>query len=243
MVKEAQSQAIQASKLATLGEMATSVAHELNQPLNVIRLAAENLARKLRDVETVDVEHTRQKIERIIAQTERAAAIIDHMRMFGRKSDSEYQLIDPKDILYATMDLVGQQLKLSEIDVRHNCDSAGVLVLGDVVILEQVFLNLINNARDALHKCEQKIIWISTVTVGKTVQVSVADNAGGVPKELLSRVFEPFFTTKQMGDGTGLGLSISYGIVADLGGELSVENTSVGACFTVTLPIGDASEQ
>jgi C4-dicarboxylate-specific signal transduction histidine kinase len=241
--KVAQSQAIQAPKLATLGEMATSVAHEINQPLSVIRLAAENIKRKLEKDADLDFSTIQAKAERIIQQTERAASIVDHMRMFGRKSGTSNELISPQAVLYSTMDLIGEQPKLAQVEVHFNCTAPNTFFSADVIMKEQVLLNLHRSSRDELVKRDtEKHIWLSSYEGGKIIFLSVEDNTGGVPENIMGSIFEAFFTTKAMGKGAGLGLSISHGIVEDLGGELSIKNTDKGVCFTVALPLAHVNE-
>jgi len=245
--KEAVAQVIQATKLATLGEMATSVAHELNQPLNVIRMASGNVQRKLRKG-NVDTEYLLGKLERIAAQTERAASIITHMRMFGRKADDSPSQIHPCDMMEGALDLMGEQLRLEEIEVRvgarpEHCP----LILGHQVQLEQVILNLLTNARDAIlshDDLNEKWIRLAVEITGpESVQIIVEDNGGGIPDKVIERIFEPFYTTKEIGKGTGLGLSVSYGIIREMGGSIEAGNGAQGARFTITLPIVDAASE
>ena len=235
--KISQAQVIHASKLATLGEMATSVAHELNQPLNVIRLAAGNCRMRLGqhegDKELIDL-----KLERIEQQTARAAAIIDHMRMFGRKTNEEASELRVCQVVRNTLDLVGEQLRLSDIEVELNLPAEDYSVLGHSIQLEQVFINLVTNARHAIleNSTNTKKIKISVKQVRKNIVVSLQDTGGGISEKIKQRIFEPFFTTKAIRQGTGLGLSISYGIVRDMNGTINVQNTETGAEFEITLP-------
>lgn len=256
--REMELQLIQASKMATLGEMATGVAHELNQPLNVIRLATANIARKDGKGE-LDPAYLTEKLGKIMQNVERAAAIIDHMRIFGRK-EADAEDVDPRDVVSEALSMIGQQLYLAGIEVVTEFPESCPTVHASTVQLEQVMLNLLSNARDALQEkggpgqrivvriaacvdgqtCDEEGCKASELH-GDTVAIVVADNAGGVPAAIKDRIFEPFFTTKQVGQGTGLGLSISYGIVRDLGGELRVDNEQDGAAFSVVLPASKPS--
>lgn len=237
--KELYEQLIQSSKLATLGEMATGVAHELNQPLNVIRMAAQNIKRKVAKNDA-DNEYLNDKLDKISGQVVRAAAIIDHMRIFGRKSGSEPTHINPVDSVNSVLEMLGEQLRLSGIYVKIDADDNCRKILGHEVQMEQVMLNLLSNARDALlgRGGIDRNITISIADMGAEdkVEIVVCDNGGGIPTESLKRLFEPFYTTKEVGKGTGLGLSISYGIISEMGGEITAENINDGACFTVTVP-------
>jgi C4-dicarboxylate-specific signal transduction histidine kinase len=225
--KEAASQIIQASKLATLGEMATSVAHELNQPLNVIRMAAGNIRRKL-SKGIADPIYLRDKLLRIEEQTARAAVIIDHMRMFGREATEPPESIDPRNVLMNALDLVGEQLRLAGIEVVTVLPEDCACVLGHTIQMEQVILNLLTNALDAINAVEQSEggakITLRVFEGDNVVHISALDTGGGISDDVLHRIFEPFYTTKQMGKGTGLGLSVSYGIVRDMKGTIAAEN-------------------
>jgi signal transduction histidine kinase len=236
-VTAAFSQIIQASKLATLGEMATSVAHELNQPLNVIRMAAGNTRRKI-SKGTADPEYLNDKLERIEEQTERAAAIIDHMRMFGRQAKEELEPVDPRKMVTNALALVGEQLRLAGIEIvtelAQDCSS----VVGHPILIEQVLLNLLTNARDAMAERDgESKITLRVFEDDKGVHITSEDTGRGIPEDVMPRIFEPFYTTKEMGKGTGLGLSVSYGIIRDMNGTIGAENIDHGARFTITLPI------
>jgi C4-dicarboxylate-specific signal transduction histidine kinase len=235
-LKSTQAQVIQSSKLATLGEMATSVAHELNQPLNVIRMAAGNSRRKI-SKGTANSEYLNDKLERIEDQTARAAAIIDHMRMFGRKAEEKPGLIDPRAVVTNALDLMGEQLRLAGIEIvtefAEDCSS----VSGHTIQIEQVILNLLTNARDAMAERDGKTKITLRVFEDKSgVHITSQDTGGGIPEKVLPRIFEPFYTTKEMGKGTGLGLSVSYGIIRDMNGTTIAENIEDGARFKITLP-------
>ena len=211
--KESAAQIIQASKLATLGEMATSVAHELNQPLSIIRMAAENSRRKM-SKENVAVEYLTDKLQRIEEQTARAAAIIDHMRMFGREATEEPALIDPRNVVTNALDLMGEQLRLAGIEVVTEFPEDSPCVLGHIIQMEQVVINLLTNARDAMsEKGTASTIILRIFSDPKNIHITSEDTGGGIAQNALTRIFEPFYTTKEMGKGTGLGLSVGYGII------------------------------
>jgi PAS domain S-box-containing protein len=235
--KEAADQIIHASKLATLGEMSTSVAHELNQPLSVIRMAAGNIRRKL-SKGIIDPQYLNDKLLRIEEQTARAAAIIVHMRMFGREATELPESIDPRAVVVNALDLVAEQLRLAGIEVvtvlAEDCGD----VVGHVIQLEQVILNLLTNARDAIDESENRPkITLRVFEGDKVVCITIQDTGGGIASDVLDRIFEPFYTSKDMGKGTGLGLSVSYGIVRDMKGTIIAENIDDGARFTITLPM------
>ena len=229
-------QMIQSSKLATLGEMATAVAHELNQPLNVIRMAAGNSRRKISEG-TADPEYLNNKLERIEAQSARAAAIIDHMRMFGREAKEPPELIAPAMVVANALNLMGEQLRLAGIEIVSELAEDCPSILGHTIQMEQVVLNLLTNARDAIVERDGKAkITLRVFQDDEGVHITAEDTGGGISDDDLPRIFEPFYTTKKMGKGTGLGLSVSYGIVRDMEGTISVVNINDGARFTITLP-------
>ncbi|MFH0729615.1 MAG: PAS domain S-box protein [Pseudomonadota bacterium] len=241
---DTEQQLIQASKMATLGEMATGVAHELNQPLSVIKTAGSYFIKKVRNKEPIPPDIMEIMAEEIDSHVDRASKIINHMRQFGRKSVGEMENVQLNDILRRAFEIFSQQLKLREITVVWELAENLPYISGDPGRLEQVFINLLMNARDAIEeKCEgidctpaaKKIILRSRL-IGSTVRMEIQDTGGGIKATIIDRVFEPFFTTKKVGKGTGLGLSISYGIVKDCGGEIHVVPTTDGACFRLTFP-------
>ncbi|MGY2376100.1 PAS domain-containing sensor histidine kinase [Pseudomonas sp. SDO524_S393] len=244
-VRRSQQQLTQSAKMATLGEMATGLAHEINQPLNVMRMAIVNVLKRLSNGDA-QVDYLTEKLQRIDAQVQRAAKVIDHMRVFGRRSEIEQQPFDPAQAVEGTLSLLSEGLRGKGVEVRLTPADFSVQVKGYVDQLEQVLINLMVNARDALLSKREKEpgfrpwIAVSTEHDSRYVRIWVEDNGGGIDPRLLERIFEPFFTTKPIGVGTGLGLSVSYGIVENMGGRLSVANSEQGAKFCVELPVVDA---
>ena len=239
-------QLIQASKMTTLGEMSAGVAHELNQPLSVIKTASNYLMRKVRKGERIEDNILKTMAEEIDSHVDRASRIISHLREFGRKSEVSKGRVYVNEPLNRAVEMFSQQLKLREIEVIKELGANLPPIWADSNRLEQVFINLLINARDAIDEnCEQherkgaeKKIFLRTSYRGGMVQVEVEDTGGGIPKPLLDRIFEPFFTTKKVGHGTGLGLSISYSIVQDYEGNIKVEtHENAGSKFTVQFPV------
>lgn len=241
-VRRSQQQLTQSAKMATLGEMATGLAHEINQPLNVMRMAIANVLKRLGNGD-VQLDYLTEKLQRIDAQVQRAARVVDHMRVFGRRSEVEQQPFDPAQAVEGTQSLLGEGLRGKGVDLRITPMDFKVQVNGHVDQLEQVLINLMVNARDALMARHEKNHdfrpWIALYSEhdSRHVRIWVEDNGGGIDARLLERIFEPFFTTKPIGVGTGLGLSVSYGIVENMGGRLSVANSEHGARFCVELPV------
>lgn len=234
---------IQAAKMATLGEMSTGLAHELNQPLNIIRMAADNTIERIEEGD-FDADYLRGKLERISAQTERAAKIIDHMRIFGRKTNEEPVPIDLRQVTRDALGLIGEQLRLGGIEVETDFPEVCQPARGHAVHVEQVVLNLLGNARDAIEANRREpgeprkiTLMVEDAGPDDKVRLIIEDSGGGIPQDIISRIFEPFFTTKEIGKGTGLGLSISYGIIIDMGGTIEAANAGDGARITISLPV------
>lgn len=242
----AEQQLIQASKMTTLGEMATGIAHELNQPLSVIKTASSFLVKKVKKGEPIKDDILETLSEEIESYVDRAAKIISHMREFGRKADVKKENVYINEPLTKALEIFSQQLILREINVVKELDESLPPILADSNRLEQIFINLLINARDAIeekweqgdHRGEAKKIFLKTSREGKMVVVEVKDTGAGIPKAILDKIFEPFFTSKEVGKGTGLGLSISYGIMQDYGGTLKVDTTEgEGSNFIISFPV------
>ena len=245
---EVEQQLAQASKLATLGEMATGVAHELNQPLSVIKTVSSFFIRKIKKHEPLDPETLNTMLSKVDSNVDRANKIITHMRLFARKTDVKLVPVQINDVVEKAFDIFNQQLKVRGIEVIWNLTPDLPNILGDPDRLEQVFINLLINARDAIEERWEgqetqkgdKAITLASHTDNKTVQVEVRDTGTGIDDDDIDKIFDPFFTTKEVGQGTGLGLSISYGIVKDCGGDIRLcKEPGPGACFLLSFPVKD----
>ncbi len=243
---QAEAQLIQASKMATLGEMSAGVAHELNQPLNAIRIGGDLLKKLVERGENPEPKLLAKVSGEIGAQVERAANIINHLREFGRKSDSEeLEKVNINNPIRDVFTVLGQQFKLRQIKVNLELDENLPPIYGVSNRLEQVFINLVMNARDAMEQMlesGQQEKWEPVLNIrtyqekGRVVAV-IRDNGYGIPESVKEKIFEPFFTTKEVGRGTGLGLSISYGIIKDYEGTIEVESmVGSGTIFRITFP-------
>ena len=243
---EAEQQLFHAGKMATLGEMATGVAHELNQPLTVIKSASNFFMKKVKANEPIPGDTLGTLAKEVDSYVDRATKIINHMREFGRQVDQEAVLVDVNESLDRAFALLGKQFAARGITIHWDITEPLPRVLATPDQLEQVFINLFVNARDELEeKTESAVSATPEITVRtyqntNDVVVEVEDNGGGIPEELIHKIFEPFFTTKKVGKGTGLGLSISYGLIKDFGGDIHAENGETGARFTITLPVAES---
>ncbi len=240
---EAEQRLIQAAKMATLGEMSAGVAHELNQPLSVIGTAGNFLTKQAARGTGPDLAVLKEVSQELLDQVDRAKRIIDHLREFGRKAKVERGRVELGEPIRGVFHLLGQQLRLHDVGV--DCEVAPDLppIWGETNRLEQVFINLVLNARDAIEKRRlqgdkfEGLINIRAWAEDDQVRVSVRDNGSGIPEEDLGRIFEPFYTTKEVGKGTGLGLSISFGIVRDYNGTIEVSSQlGQGTTFLVSFP-------
>lgn len=261
-LRETQAQLVQSGKLSSIGELASGVAHELNQPLMVIRGNSQLIQRKLRK-NALDGEELWGQLESINRNTKRMMNIIDHLRTFSRQSQKTFSSVNINRIIEDSFMMVGEQLRIRNIDVKWHLDSKLPMINGDANQLEQVFLNLITNARDAMTSIVESGMKNGDLTSDREdvaikgileiitrpgdednqpskafVEILLRDNGCGIPTDTIDKIFDPFFTTKKIGEGTGLGLSISYGIIKDHGGEIHVADTGrEGTTIRVRLPV------
>jgi C4-dicarboxylate-specific signal transduction histidine kinase len=241
-LKQTTLQLVQSEKISALGELTAGVAHELNQPLNGIKIISQSI---LRDMEKDRFEEDKlgEELTEIVNQVNKMAEIIDHMRIFTRKSEGmPEETIDLNTLIEGPFKLLNQQLKDHNIEVVTELAPTLPRVMGNPIRLEQVFMNLITNARIAVDSYgkENKRIEIRTYKVDnrKEVAAEVKDNGGGIPEDLRDKIFQPFFTTTDPGKGTGLGLSVSGKIVEEHRGRIELDSEEgKGSTFRVILPI------
>jgi C4-dicarboxylate-specific signal transduction histidine kinase len=246
--REAEFALYQASRLLTLGELATGLAHELNQPLMVMRLAAESLMAALEEPE-LDRAYVESKAERIMRHVARAAGIVDNMRVFSPRKERRFEPVDVAAAIEGVLGMMGAEIRRHGIEVKNVVEPGRFRVTADLVMLEQVLVNLLTNARDAIlarrqDRGEAEGGWIAiraTMPAAGSVELAVEDSGIGIAPAIMARIFDPFFTTKPVGQGTGLGLALSYGLVRDMGGKLAATNGAEGAVFTVQLPAAGAA--
>jgi hypothetical protein len=230
---ELEEQVLQADKLSSIGLLAAGVAHEVNTPLAVISSYAQMLAKQ------VSGDPGQERIlEKITKQTFRASEIVNSLLSFSRTASNDFAPVSLTETLEETISLAAPQLRKASVRVETEFEPGLPAVRGAGNKLQQVFLNLILNARDAMPgggvlRVEAR------KTDGANVQIVVADTGVGIPQEKLGKIFDPFFTTKAASGGTGLGLAVSYGIIQEHGGSLSAENSpsGKGARFTIELPV------
>jgi len=224
-------QLLQNEKLTSLGLLAAGVAHEVNTPLAVISNHIQMLARQLPG------DDPRHKIiDKIVKQTFRASEIVNNLLNFSRTGAAEFAEVNLNAVLEETLTLVSHPFRSSRISVIKNLNQGLPPVFGSMNRLQQVFLNLFMNARDAMPS--GGMLEVRTASENGTVEVEVTDTGVGIPREFLTRIFDPFFTTKASGRGTGLGLSVSYGIIKEHAGKIDVRSTpGKGTSFRLEFPV------
>jgi C4-dicarboxylate-specific signal transduction histidine kinase len=242
-LREKTAQLVQTEKMTALGRLAAGVAHEINQPLNAIRLTTEDV---LRDVKKgrLTPDELGASMQEVVREVKRMAEIIDHMRRFTRRTEGhQVERVPARAPVEGVVRLLGQQLKLHGVEL-HVDIADGWLVPGDPVRLEQVFMNLIGNAWDAVRGNDPSkgmAIRVSATALpppDAKLVYAVTDNGTGMPKHVLEKIFEPFYTEKPPGQGTGLGLSVCRQIIDEHNGRIDVESVpGEGTTFRVTLPL------
>lgn len=227
----------QSDKLSSIGLLAAGVAHEVNTPLTGISSYSQML---MQQIPENDPRH--QLLEKIYRQTSRASSIVNNLLNFSRVSDARFAPVDLNRVIDDTIQLLDAQLRNTRIEVLRRYDEQLPSAPGNAPKLQQVFMNLILNARDAMP--EGGSLEIATDTREESIQISFRDNGVGISAENMARIYDPFFTTKQIGKGTGLGLAVSYGIIQDHGGHITVESKpGEGTIFMITLPLITARQQ
>ena len=245
---EKDAQLIQAAKMKSLGEMSAGVAHEINQPLNNIQLGCEVLALYREQQRPIPEEKLDKVIHSVFEQVDRAKDIIETLRAFGRKADIFKETLSINTPIRKVLSIVRKQFELDNISITLELDDDLPMILAHDNKLQQVFFNVLNNARDALNEIcpeqgeaaggPQREIRVRTLRQNGHVLVEIADTGNGIPEFVRSKIFEPFFTTKTVGKGTGLGLAITYGIVKDYGGDITIcDEEGMGAVFQLTFPV------
>ncbi len=232
-LKTTQSQLVQREKLSAIGEFVAGVAHELNNPLTSVIGFSQLLHQSSTDP------HQQRFLDRVVGEAQRCAKIVRSLLSFARQHPPERKLVDITQTIEAAVDILRYQLRTSGIEVVTKFDPRLPHVTGDAHQLQQVFVNIINNARQAIesHRSSGKLS-IATEHSENVVRILLEDNGPGIARENLSRIFDPFFTTKELGKGTGLGLSLSYGIVQEHGGSIVARNNKTsGVTFIIELPV------
>ncbi len=230
-------QLLQADRMASLGQLAAGVAHEINNPLGLILGYTQLLLR-----EATDTSGGQDDLRTIEKQTRNCKKIVEDLLNFARKSGTHLAQVKINPALEAVINVVRNQLELDNILIRTHFDVGLPEIAGDAEKLKQVFMNMLINARQAIDKNGTITITTGVDPEGQSVMIMFKDDGPGIAPDILDKIFDPFFTTKPTGQGTGLGLSVSYGIIEDHKGDIQVSSeVGRGAEFRIRLPIGNQS--
>jgi len=241
-LRDKQEQLVQAAKLATLGELTTGVAHELNNPLNNIGLFVGNVIDQIQ-MGRGEERQLLHELHSTMQQVRKATEIISHLRTFGRAAPSSRQRLAIYEVVQRALSLLHEPLRAQQMAVVLDLSDDNPTVLGNPIQLEQVFINLLSNARDAMVDARRRQISISGRTDSGLVELMFQDTGPGIPPGMEQRIFDPFFTTKDVGKGTGLGLSIAYGIIKDHLGTIAVlDGHGPGATLRIQLPLAKPNQ-
>jgi PAS domain S-box-containing protein len=232
---------LQSARMATLGEMAGGIAHEVNNPLAIIHGRASHILR-LMDRGQLDLNKLRSDLVKIESTSDRIAKIIRGLRSFSRDSSNDpMTLAKVNDMITEVLDLAGERFKNHEIQLMV-FSGEDFLISCRPQQIGQVLLNLINNAHDAVMTLKKRWVRIDVTRNGKMIRIAVTDSGKGIPVQIATKIMNPFFTTKEVGQGTGLGLSISKGIAEDHGGTLTYDSSSENTRFVFEVPVANEIE-
>lgn len=233
-------QVIETGKLASVGELAAGIAHEINNPVAIMVEEAGWIGDLLEEEEfgkSENLDEFQRALKQINTQGKRCKEITHKLLSFARKTDSRIQAVQVNDLIEDVVGLSAQRAKYSNVELRTNLQNNLPAIQASLSEMQQVFLNLINNALDEMEKDGGTIEMISKMEDGQVI-VDIADTGPGIPRANLARIFDPFFTTKPVGKGTGLGLSICYGIIKKMGGEIDVRSSvGLGTTFSILIPV------
>jgi len=234
-------QVIETGKLASVGELAAGIAHEINNPVAIMVEEAgwvQDLLEEEEFKESENLAEFERALKQIKTQGKRCKEITQKLLSFARKTDSRVQVVQVNDLIDDVIGLSEQRAKYSKVSIIKNLENDLPFIQASQTEMQQVFLNLINNSLDAMDNRGGGNITIASRAEDENIVIDLADNGPGIHRDYLSRIFDPFFTTKPVGKGTGLGLSICYGIIKKMGGDIDVKSViDMGTTFSIRIPI------
>jgi len=235
----AQNELIQAAKLAALGQLSVGITHEINQPLTAVTSHLHSAGLHLQKHNTEAVQRSHEKIKYLI---NKVSVITRQLKSFARKAATELSAVDLQPVINDAIDLMANQLREQQCQLNYSGSATTPKVLAEAIRLEQVLVNLLSNALDAVQNTPQPRIDIIVSAKNSELWIEVRDNGVGISAAQLADIFDPFYTNRESGEGLGLGLSISYNIVQDFGGQIRVTSEpGTGSCFSVILKIAEVA--
>jgi signal transduction histidine kinase len=232
---------LQIARHASLAEITTGIAHELAQPLTGIKCIAQNMIDDI-NLNEFDALQSVADLTKMSSLVDRSSSIINHIRTFTRKRNFSFQQVDLNASILNAIELINNQMKNNGIDIIFALDDSVPKIYGDNLSLEQLFINLILNSKDAIlakkdmHDNFTGIIKITTIFYNK-VKLVIEDNGYGIPKDIIPKIWTPFFTTKMKGNGTGIGLSLSHRIIEEHNADVAIDSSDEGTAFTILFPV------
>ncbi|NRA88345.1 MAG: GHKL domain-containing protein, partial [Rhizobiales bacterium] len=234
-LQSTQNELIQAGKLAALGQLSVGITHEINQPLTAIASHIHTANLRLKNNQLDGVRHSLDKIKFLL---NKVAVITRHLKSFARKTDAELLNVEVNRVIEEALELMSGRLKILNCDLKYTSSDHNLMALAEPVRLEQVLVNLLSNAIDAVKGREIQQIELKVYQENLEVFIEVHDTGLGIPKAQLDYIFDPFYSDKEIGEGLGLGLSISYNIVQDFNGQIRVKSElDKGSIFTLVLKL------
>ena len=242
IISQKDTELLQIARHASLAEITTGIAHELAQPLTGIKCIAQNMIDDI-NLNEFDAMQGVSDLTKMSSLVDRSSSIIDHIRTFTRKKNLYFQQVDLNESILNAIELINNQMKNSYVDLIFVLDDSAPKIYGDNLSLEQLFINLILNSKDAILAKKDindnftGAIKITTTFHDNKVKLVIEDNGTGIPKDIIPKIWTPFFTTKKKGKGTGIGLSLSYRIIEEHNADVSIDSSDEGTAFTILFPV------